>query len=446
MKHPGDFNRLKTLLPLACLLAALAAVYLTGEQRVQMVNQTADEIRLRQERLRQMSVLAGDVVTAESALRGYLLTQDIEYLTPFKSAKDGARSLLESLKNTTDGQDTQAMTELKNLGAAMEAKFTQLDQTMLLTTDARRAALHQVHSDSTLALNDRLDQLERAVTERERAQLGSSLGRFANLNRTTQVLVAVEFAVVILLLLLAAKLLQRDFDRRSNLAEELEDLVRQRTAEIRALTDYAQRTADEVRHNLARELHDELGGILVALKIDLSQLEKRVDVRSEPQLARRWDNIQSGLAQAVELKRRVIEELHPSLLDTMGLAAAIRWLAEQFCERLGLSLRIDVNDPVPPLPPAESIQLFRIAQECLTNIGKHAKATQVEVTLHATSGEVLLEVADNGVGMTPSSESRPQSHGLRGMSSRAESLGGRLVYQDHGPGSRITVLIPRQSA
>ncbi len=132
------------------------------------------------------------------------------------------------------------------------------------------------------------------------------------------------------------------------------------------------RVAEAEKHALARELHDELGGLLVAMRMDISQIRKRQPDPADPDVLPRWERVEQALAQGLELKRRVIEDLRPTLLDNMGLFTALRWLATQRSEQAQLKLEMEGLDEDIELPPETAIAVFRTVQEAVANVVKHA--------------------------------------------------------------------------
>src|SRR5690606_16849405 len=179
-------------------------------------------------------------------------------------------------------------------------------------------------------------------------------------------------AVLVVLGLLAT----RDIRRRENFATMLATQIDSRTSELRDLSRHMSRVAESEKHALARELHDELGGLLVALRMDIAQLRRRTSAGTgqDPDLEARWARVEQALADGMELKTRVIEALRPTLLDTLGLFAALRWMASQCVEQAGLQLDVRGMDEEVDLPPETAIAVFRTAQEAIANIIRHARA------------------------------------------------------------------------
>jgi signal transduction histidine kinase len=250
-------------------------------------------------------------------------------------------------------------------------------------------------------------------------------------------------------------LLGRDLRRRDAEAaaldarnRELDQMVQERTRNLSALSSHLQHVREEEKAALARELHDELGGLLVAAKMDLMWLRRQLD-NGDPMLAERWNRVQRLLEQGVDLKRGIIESLRPTLLDNLGLVAALRWLVGETARRSGLRCRERYDEAgLGELGPEMNIALYRIAQECLTNIMKHAQATEATVELACTADRIVLNVADNGRGIARPGSGAPQSYGIAGMQQRVVSLGGEMsiAASADARGTVVRVSIPRGRA
>lgn len=213
-------------------------------------------------------------------------------------------------------------------------------------------------------------------------------------------------------------------------------------AQLAALSNHLEAAREEERERIARDIHDVLGGHLVAIKIETALLAAKLDANAEP-LRKRVRGIEKLLDDAIATVSRVTRELRPGILKDFGLGAAIECQAEDFTQRTGMPCRIACADHDIQLPQHTAVALFRIFQEALTNVCKHARASRVDVRLTQEGDEVLLEVADNGQGMTPADVDKPRSFGLRGMRERLEGLGGRLELHAHEPsGTRLLIAVP----
>jgi signal transduction histidine kinase len=227
--------------------------------------------------------------------------------------------------------------------------------------------------------------------------------------------------------------------------KKAEDQLRESHERLRALSEYLQSVREEERTRIAREVHDELGQALTGCKLDASWLAARLPRQLKP-LVERARALTSHIDSTIQTVRRIATELRPGVLDHLGLAAALEWQANEFQNRTGI--RCDVQGEVrkPMLDTDLSTTLFRIFQETLTNIIRHAGATQVSVTLRQTDGQIVLQVRDNGRGISPLQIANPQAMGILGMKERAALLGGKfhIAPMLRSEGTQVTVSIPLQ--
>lgn len=235
--------------------------------------------------------------------------------------------------------------------------------------------------------------------------------------------------------------IQRDVTDRTLAAQELE----QSRTELRALAARLLAIREEERTRIAREIHDELGQALTALKLDLAWLgSKRGGGGARNSGVHRVDDasITSRIDETMEIVRRIASELRPSVLDQLGLEAAVEYLVQDTARRSGIAVTLEADD-FPRLPDELASHAFRIIQEALTNVVRHSKATRVEVSVRRAGQAIVLGVRDNGVGFAPGSLSGVRSLGLVGMRERALACGGTVMVQGKpGEGTVIVVTIP----
>jgi PAS domain S-box-containing protein len=235
--------------------------------------------------------------------------------------------------------------------------------------------------------------------------------------------------------------IQRDItDRRQ---AELE-ILRSRQ-ELRDLTARLQLVREEERTCLAREVHDELGQSLTSLKIDLAWLKPRVAGRAA--LSERVQSIIVRIDGAMDTVRRIATDLRPSVLDDLGLVAAVEWQAQEFERSTGVTVQLEVRANHRELNDVCATTTFRILQETLTNVARHAHATRVSIALHVDQEELKLEVRDNGRGISEGEITSPRSLGLVGSRERAIGCGGELVVRGvRNQGTLVSLRIPFRSA
>jgi PAS domain S-box-containing protein len=224
---------------------------------------------------------------------------------------------------------------------------------------------------------------------------------------------------------------------------EQEELKRSR-ARLAELTEHSEQVKEQERTRIAREIHDDLGGNLTAIKMALAMLAARLP--DEAGLSDKAAYLDDLVDRTIEAVHRISLDLRPSTLD-LGLVAALEWQAREFEKQFGIACIFRSPERDIDLDPDHASALFRIFQEALTKIAKHAGATRVTVALRRQRQHLTLSICDNGRGITPQDRLKPQSFGLRGMSERARALGGRLsLSAAPGGGTMVTVKIQSPQA
>jgi len=231
-----------------------------------------------------------------------------------------------------------------------------------------------------------------------------------------------------------------------NITEQIrqqEDLQASRER-LRELASYINTLREEQRARIARELHDVVGGILTSMKLDIQRINRRVD---EPGVKGIVEDLLGLVQESISAVRQISEELRPGVLDHLGLHAALKSALQQFSERTEIGATLLPEHFDVELSQSRATTVYRIFQEALTNIARHAKARQVDVRLCREGAELLLDIVDDGQGFTPSSRTG-KSIGLVGMSERARELGGSLTIGEgaNGAGTRIALRIPLEVA
>jgi signal transduction histidine kinase len=231
--------------------------------------------------------------------------------------------------------------------------------------------------------------------------------------------------------------------RDITLRKQHEDALRESQRELRELSARVLEAREEEKTRIARELHDELGQLLTALKMDLGWMRERLPAESE--LAARAAEMGGLLDRTVHSTRRISADLRPLMLDDLGLADAASWLVDDFAKRSGVSCRIEVpaNADLDNLSKAVATTVYRAIQESLTNIGRHAGAKSAWVVLGVENGAIHVEVEDDGRGIAPEDLAKARSLGLKGMRERIAYLGGSLeIARAPRGGTRLRLRVP----
>jgi PAS domain S-box-containing protein len=234
----------------------------------------------------------------------------------------------------------------------------------------------------------------------------------------------------------------RVYGEAQALAAELEQRVQARTAELQTLMGRLQSVREEERARMAREIHDELGGTITGLKMDLAQVRRALPPEAE-RAEERLAQLGRALDQTVQVVRRIASDLRPGVLDDFGLVAALEWQLQDFGRRAGLDCRFRASVEQVDLEREQATAVFRIFQEALTNIGRHANASRVDVSLAQSDGVLTLHVQDNGRGIAPERALSRESFGLASMRERARLLSGKLVIEgSEDRGTTVLIQIP----
>lgn len=217
----------------------------------------------------------------------------------------------------------------------------------------------------------------------------------------------------------------------------------QRSVRLAELAAHLQRAREQERAHLARELHDELGAILTAAKLDVASLGSRLGAMA-PDIARRLKHLVDTLNSGIALKSRIVKGLCPSSLANLGLVAALEILARDFGLGAGIAVSVTLEDVTLDAPT--QLAIYRLVQECLTNIGKYAGANEAQIVLVDCKQDAMVAVLDNGSGFDLAGVDLSH-HGLEGMRHRVETCGGRLtITSAPGKGTRVMAMLPKVRA
>jgi signal transduction histidine kinase len=206
-------------------------------------------------------------------------------------------------------------------------------------------------------------------------------------------------------------------------------------ARLSELAQHLQTSVENERHAIAREIHDDVGGSLTALKFDLDWIGRR---STAPEVRQRVQSALDTVTHAIEASQRIMHNLRPAILE-QGLVPALQWMASRFERRSGVVCAFRTSHDKPSLPAGVPLVAYRTAQEALTNVSKHARASRVGIDLSLTGGVLSLEVSDNGRGLSSQDLAKAQSFGIRGLKERALTVGG-WVDLSSGPGGTTLIL------
>jgi len=446
--HWSRLRRMAYSLP----LALLAALLLVGINEIGYMGSRSAVAELASAQATRNAIdrLLQNMLNAETGLRGYLLTDDERYLQPYNQAVATINANIEELRQTYQHQSTES-DEFALLSQQVARKLSELDLMLdlrrknnddgwrfVLSTDAGKNSMDAIRAIAARLIADSEQQAQVSAQEIERSLRLSRMGIAA---------VALIGLLAFYMYLRQTHALQTAHEReQQSLARErdrLEQLVRERTASLSQLANHLQQVREDERAHLARELHDELGALLTAAKLDLARLKSRVDMQ-QPENAERIRHLTDTLNSVIALKRRIIENLRPSSLSNLGLTAALEILARDFAQHG--NLQVDTSLDEVELSDAAQLTVYRLVQESLTNIGKYANARKVLICVHKHPKHVAVQVRDDGSGFDTTRISA-DAHGLLGMRHRVEVAGGELtVNSSPGQGTLVSAVLPRHVA
>lgn len=441
------FNRRYVLFPLLLSIALVILGFGITEWRRYQTRQMDDVLRQRQDVIQLLTETVNRSLEAESAQRGFLLTGEQQYLTPMESGLEDANRTLDQLADLYARLDPEQLPVIQRARDDLAEKAGEMRDSVALLQQGRAVqALGLVKADLGLRKMQDITAALNGLRLRERESVLTGFGHWDAAMRLNTYIGFGGMLFTIVVLIVLGLLATRDIRRRESFATDLATQIDARTTELRDLSRHMSRVAEAEKHALARELHDELGGLLVAMRMDISQIRKRQPANDDPSLRPHWERVEQALAAGLELKRRVIEELRPTLLDNMGLFTALRWLASQSAEQAQLKLDMFGLDEDIELPPETAIAVFRTVQEAIANTVKHSGATRLAVTAEVGVSDLVVRVSDNGRGMPPDAERRTGSHGLKQMRFRMESVGGRLAFSSREPtGTTMELTVPLET-
>ncbi|MHB8495109.1 MAG: CHASE3 domain-containing protein [Casimicrobiaceae bacterium] len=440
---------LRVLLPLALgMVVSLAILGFAeiGYQRLEFANRAMSTALEMETVVNETLAL---IVDAESSQRGYLLTGDPSYLKPYQAALPKIDKASAHLRDLVGQNGTTSMIEHSSrLATLIGEKLNDLESTLTLNDrNGREAALQLIDTGVGQKLMEQIHGEAQSILDELRLSArrgGLRWARDIEFGRVGM-LTMTAFTIALLFVVMALsrrEIAAREAKRRMLVEEQhrLEREVAARTEELSELSTYLQTVREEEKSRLARDIHDELGGILVGAKMDVAWASQRCKA-SLPEAANKLERALTILDEGVEMKRRIIEELRPTLLDNLGLAPALEWQVRQTCERAGLDCDLNLGEP--SLPPDVSIALYRIVQEALTNIVKYANARHVDIDLVRGDDGISLVIQDDGRGLPAGAATDHLSHGIIGMRQRVRAFNGDFRISGRpGAGTKIEVFIP----
>jgi PAS domain S-box-containing protein len=226
---------------------------------------------------------------------------------------------------------------------------------------------------------------------------------------------------------------------------QAEDALRRSKDELQELGAAAHMTREQEKSRISRELHDELGQLLTMLQMDVAWCKEKLPPGNDA-LAAKVDRMATLLKSTIAATRRIASDLRPLMLDDLGLVPSIEWLVENFTQRTGIACELSVDRRELALSKAQASAVFRIVQESLTNVAKHAQAAHADIAIERDDAALVVRIEDDGVGFSPQAPRKPNSFGLLGLRERASLLGGEVMIDSApGEGTIVEVRLPNEA-
>jgi len=425
---------------MALLIGMLVASYMQASAGLDAMKQF-DSTARRVDRLDRLNQLLAE---AQSATRGYAITRDPLYLETYRANVPLIQDVLRAIEEDYRADQNRDSFELvkRAHGAAARMDIT----TRLI--ESGKPPRKSWFDEDTLAMaayRRQHNMMAATLVAENRQNVRQSVNGFENA-RIVTVLLAIAS---LLLLLLSVSQKQKGQELREEIQhmleaknERLEREVNHRTQELTNLATYLTEVRETEKLHLAREMHDELGALLTAAKLDADWIERTLPPESQALVAQRLARLRQSLISGITMKRRITNDLRPALLYDLGLVEALKALIAEFQAGEEIEVKADLPEAEPELSEALSLSLFRIVQEALTNIRKYAQAHRVEISLRPTPTAIELSIADDGVGFDPASP-RLARHGLAGIKHRVFTHGGELdIRAAPGAGVMLRAVLP----
>ena len=442
---------------IAMLFAALVIAFgsvMFSDNWIVSFNKQAEVIKKVRDNIAVLHQLKADLFEAESSQRGYIITKRREYVAPFNAALNQARhnvKLSEALVIDTTSEENQKieLDWLKAISASVEAKSAEMLLTIklieqnkadeaneVINVDVGRLEMQKFVTETDKLIKQQTVDVDAMIKKRQNTV---NLARASNIVGALILIFLVVMVIKQLLneLLVKSKLQQQVINENANYEIKLQ----QQTKLLRSMALDYQADVERERQKLSRELHDELGSIFTATKMDLAWcMKKLADIA--PDIVTKLTKTTGYVNQGIQYQRHIVQELHPSMISTFGFWPALTALINDAAERNKWRLTLNLPDETTPLNETISLVTYRIVQESLNNANKYAKATAVNIDVMLDENYIKLEISDNGIGVDMQSING-LTHGLSGMRHRVLAIGGHFeMLSKPSEGVLIRALIP----
>lgn len=439
------------LLTVSLLLAA--AMLVVNDRFIVSTREKTDVLSMLDELLLETWKVQSNLAIAESSQRGYLLTRSDNYFNPYDNATGQISQQLQNINTLLNHTNLVKHAEIQSTMNELMSSISKKSAEMSVTIDFAKKrqfdkALAVVRLDSGIKESHNIEILSRRFEQQVMAYRVELEDKRNTIRRMMRWFVMACPLIFVSLVVLVIRRLLRELAEKANLYVRLTDENAEYERNIQRMTTTLQRQAlqaqtnvERERYQLSRELHDELGSLLTAIKMDISWAIKHLK-EDMPQVTEKLKKTNQYLDRSINFKREIVQNLHPSMIKSFGLIASLQNLLNEAGGRNQWQLDVIMPDQEMLINETLSLIIYRLVQESLNNCSKYAKATQVSVHLMHDEQYIKLEIADNGIGFDMNSLTTANT-GISGMRNRVESIGGHYeVTSAPGQGTSTRVLLP----
>lgn len=439
------------LLTVSLLLAA--AMLVVNDRFIVSTREKTDVLSMLDELLLETWKVQSNLAIAESSQRGYLLTRSDNYFNPYDNATGQISQQLQNINTLLNHTNLVKHAEIQSTMNELMSSISKKSAEMSVTIDFAKKrqfdkALAVVRLDSGIKESHNIEILSRRFEQQVLAYRVELEDKRNTMRRMMRWFVMACPLIFVSLVVLVIRRLLRELAEKANLYVRLTDENAEYERNIQRMTTTLQRQAlqaqtnvERERYQLSRELHDELGSLLTAIKMDISWAIKHLK-EDMPQVTEKLKKTNQYLDRSINFKREIVQNLHPSMIKSFGLIASLQNLLNEAGGRNQWQLDVIIPDQEMLINETLSLIIYRLVQESLNNCSKYAKATQVSVHLMHDEQYIKLEIADNGIGFDMNGLTTANT-GISGMRNRVESIGGHYeVTSAPGQGTSTRVLLP----
>lgn len=388
------------------------------------------------------------MLTIESNARGYMLSENDSFLIPFYDGIEKLDKLLRSLERAWPNY--LVPTEIDRLNNNIDIVIQQSakmieNKNLSKSNKLSDYTQSKIHMDT---LRDQVLEIRKKISKRIRQNQHINLSSLETMKWIMMSLSSLAFALLLLLFVQTRRYQNQAKAYALTIAQKnhhLEKAINKRTVELVDLASHMTTTNENEKKRIARELHDELGALLTAVRMDTTWLTRHLKPKDDDPLKPRLKRLLEVIDQSIKVKRAITSSLVPPLLRELGLIEAIKAMTEDLPDEHAITYHLALQDDLPKIDSDRELALYRICQESLTNIRKYADANHVEITLRLIKGKLELTIMDDGRGFSPELLKKG-THGISGMRARAAMFSGVLSIKSNAKeGTSVRAVIPLSS-